>query len=69
MNVKVVEESGVRLVYDPQHPLADENGYVRVPDINPVEEMVSLVSATRTYEANVAVMNAAKLIAKKSLEI
>ncbi len=69
MNVKVVEEPGVRLVYDPQHPLADENGYVRVPDINPVEEMVNLVSATRTYEANVAVMNAAKLIAKKSLEI
>ncbi len=69
LKVKVVEENGVRLVYDPENPLADENGYVRMPDINPVEEMVNLVSATRAYEANVAVMNAAKTIAKKSLEI
>ena len=57
------------LVFKPEHPQADENGYVRMPKINVIEEMVDLISATRTYEANVSVMNAAKNIAKRSLEI
>lgn len=66
---KVVEEKGEKLIFDPNHPQADENGYVKMPDINMVEEMVDLISASRTYEANVTVMNAAKQMAKRSLEI
>ena len=68
-NFKVVKEKGAKLVYNPGHPMADENGYVKMPKVNIVEEMVDLISASRTYEANVTVINAAKQIAKKSLEI
>lgn len=66
---EVVEENGERLVFDPEHPLANEEGYVRMPDVNLVEEMVDLVAASRTYEANVTVINAAKQMARRSLEI
>jgi len=66
---KVIEEKSEKLIFDPNHPQADENGYVKMPDINMVEEMVDLISASRTYEANVTVMNAAKQMAKKALEI
>jgi flagellar basal-body rod protein FlgC len=66
---KVEEQKGEMLVYKPDHPQADENGYVKMPKINVIEEMVDLMSASRTYEANVSVMNAAKQIAKRSLEI
>ncbi len=66
---KVVKQKGEKLVFNPSHPNADENGYVKMPDINAVEEMVDLIAAHRTYEANVTVMNAAKGMAKKSLEI
>ncbi|MFQ6604298.1 MAG: flagellar basal body rod protein FlgC [Fidelibacterota bacterium] len=66
---KVVEMKGDKKVYDPSHPKADENGYVTMPNINTVEEMVDLVSASRLYEANISVMRAAKGMAKKALEI
>jgi len=58
-----------RLVYDPQHPDADESGYVAMPDINIVTEMVNMVAATRAYEANVTVISAAKNMSMKALEI
>lgn len=58
-----------RLVYDPQHPDADAQGYVRYPKINMLEEMVALMQISRSYEANVTSMQAAKGIAKKALEI
>src|SRR4051812_20068078 len=48
-----------RQVYDPSHPDADVHGYVSYPNINPVSEMVQLISVTRAYEANVRAMNAA----------
>ncbi len=67
--VKVVEQNGFKMVFDPSHPRADENGYVKMPNVNPVEEMVDLVSTSRTYQANVTVMNAAKQMAKRALEI
>ena len=67
--LKVVEQKGEITVYEPNNPMADEKGYVRKPDINLVEEMVDMISTTRIYEANVTVMNAAKNIAKKSMEI
>ncbi|HIH96170.1 MAG TPA: flagellar basal body rod protein FlgC [Thermoplasmata archaeon] len=71
--VKVVgifqDKGQPRLVYDPQHPDADESGYVSMPDINIVTEMVNMVAATRAYEANVTVINAAKNMSMKALEI
>jgi flagellar basal-body rod protein FlgC len=53
----------------PGHPDADENGNVAMPNINVVEEMVNLISATRSYEANVTAVRAAKNMALKALEI
>jgi flagellar basal-body rod protein FlgC len=58
-----------RMVYDPGHPDADGKGFVAYPDINPVSEMINLMTATRAYEANVRAMNAAKTMALKALEI
>ncbi len=66
---EVKEVGGEKLVYDPDHPEADENGYIHMPDINIIEEMVDMVSASRAYEANVSVINAVKQVAKKTLEI
>jgi len=58
-----------RLVYQPDHPDADVDGYVAMPDIDVAAEMVDLISATRAYEANVTVLNATKTIYLRSLEI
>jgi flagellar basal-body rod protein FlgC len=55
--------------YDPDHPEADGNGYVALPNINVMEEMVNMISATRSYEANVSAIKAAKTMALKALEI
>ena len=56
-------------VYDPGHPDADPQGIVLMPNINLIEEMVDLLLASRAYEANVTVINAAKSMAQKALEI
>lgn len=58
-----------RLVYEPGHPDADADGYVRMPNVNVVSEMVDMISASRAYEANIAALNAAKDMALKALEI
>lgn len=58
-----------KLVYDPEHPDANENGYVELPNVDPLREMVDLMSATRSYEANVTVLNASKSMLMKALEI
>ncbi len=55
--------------YEPAHPDADAEGYVLYPNVSPVEEMVNMLSATRSFEANVQSMNAIKELARKSLEI
>ena len=55
--------------YDPQHPHANAKGYVALPNINLMEEMVNMISATRGYEANVTALRAAKDMAAKALEI
>lgn len=65
----VPDTSPGRLVYEPGHPDADENGYVRYPNVNIVMEMTDMISATRAYEANVTALNAAKNMAMKALEI
>jgi len=58
-----------RQVYDPGHPDADANGYVRMPNVNVVEEMVDMISATRAYEANVTVMNATKSMISSGIDL
>jgi len=71
VRVVAIEEdpSPFKLVYDPSHPDADDNGYVRMPNVNIVTEMVDMISATRSYEANVTAINAAKSMINKALEI
>lgn len=56
-------------VYDPSHPDADKDGYVLYPNVDPVVEMTNMLSATRSYEANLAVVDAAKTMALKALDI
>jgi flagellar basal-body rod protein FlgC len=63
------DPSSPKMVYDPGHPDADERGYVAMPNIQLVNEMVDMISATRAYEANVAAINSAKSMAAKALEI
>lgn len=58
-----------RMVYNPSHPDADANGYVAMPNVNTVHEMANMISAQRSYEANVTAMGAAKSMAQKALEI
>ena len=57
------------LIYDPNHPDANEQGYVEMPNVNAVEEMVNMISASRAYEANVRSFNTMKAMALKALEI
>lgn len=57
------------LEYDPSHPDADEDGYVRLPNVNTMEEMVDIMSASRLFESNVTAFNAMKNMASKALEI
>lgn len=68
--LQVVEDQNPpRLQYDPSHPDANQQGYVAMPNVNVIEEMVDMIHATRTYEANVTAVNAAKSMAMKTLEI
>jgi len=66
----VVEDaSDFKRVYDPGHPDADEEGYVAMPNVDIITEMVNMISATRAYEANVTSINTTKSMALKALEI
>lgn len=58
-----------RMIYDPIHPDANADGYVAMPDINIVVEMVDMISATRAYEANITAINAAKNMARQAIEM
>jgi len=58
-----------RLVYEPSHPLADERGYVAYAAVDTATEMVSMMSATRAYEANVSAMNTSRTLALRALDI
>ncbi|MBI3555879.1 MAG: flagellar basal body rod protein FlgC [Deltaproteobacteria bacterium] len=58
-----------RMVYNPKHPDANPQGYVAMPNVNPVEEMANMISASRSYEANVTALNAAKSMAMRALDI
>jgi flagellar basal-body rod protein FlgC len=68
--LKVIEDASPgRVLYDPKHPLADEKGYVTMPNVNVTEEMVNMISASRAYQNNVETMNAAKSMLLKTLTI
>lgn len=63
------DDSPLRKMYDPSHPDANTEGYVEMPNVQIVSEMVDMISATRAYEANVTAVNTAKSMALKALEI
>ena len=63
------DQTPLKQVYDPSHPDADANGYVQMPNVDTVAEMVDLISAQRAYEANVTAMQAAKQMFSKTLEL
>ncbi|WP_448383023.1 flagellar basal body rod protein FlgC [Desulfosoma sp.] len=65
----VPDSRDFKTVYDPNHPDADADGMVRLPNINPVEEMANMLTAARSYEANLAALNTAKTLALKALEL
>jgi flagellar basal-body rod protein FlgC len=65
----IEDQNPPRMQYDPSHPDANQQGYVAMPNVNVVEEMADMINATRTYEANVTAVNAAKSMAMKTLEI
>ena len=73
LGVKTVEikddMSDLKLVYDPSHPDAREDGYVEYPNVNPLVEMADLIAASRAYEANLDTLNAQKNMFSKALEI
>jgi len=67
---EVIEDpSPMKMMYDPKNPLADEKGYVEMPNVNTVDEMVNMLSASRSYQNNVETMNAAKSLLMKTLTI
>jgi flagellar basal-body rod protein FlgC len=68
-SIKEDNETPFNQVYDPEHPDANQEGYVEMPNVDPLREMIDLISATRSYEANVTVFNANKSMMMKSLEI
>lgn len=67
---EVIEDpSPLKMMYDPKHPMADDKGYVAMPNVNAVDEMVNMLSASRSYQTNVETMNAAKSLLLKTLTI
>lgn len=65
----VHDPSPMRVVYDPKHPMADEKGYVTLPNVNAVDEMVNMMSASRSYQNSVDMMNVTKTLLQKTLSI
>ena len=71
VDIDVVSEDkdNFKVVYDPTHPQADEEGYVKMPNIEIITEMVDMMAASRAYEANTVAISSAKEMAKNALEI
>lgn len=63
------DDSAPRRLHDPKHPLADAQGYVTLPNVNVAEEMVNMISAARSYENNIEVMNTARALLVKTLQL
>lgn len=67
---KVIDDpSPMRMMYDPKSPYADAQGYVTMPNVNVVEEMTNMISASRSYQANVEMMNTTKTMIQRTLAI
>ena len=67
---RVIEDTTpLRQVFDPKHPAADAKGYVALPNVNAVDEMVNMISASRSFQTSVELMNTAKQLALKTLSI
>jgi flagellar basal-body rod protein FlgC len=71
VTVSTISENNTpgRRVHDPKHPGADADGYVTYSNVNPVEEMVNMISASRSYQNNIEVMNTAKTLLLKTLQL
>jgi flagellar basal-body rod protein FlgC len=65
----VQDQSPLKQVYDPKHPMADAQGYISMPNVDPVAETVNMIAASRSYQANVEVLNTAKALMQKTLTI
>lgn len=65
----ITDTSAPRRVHDPKHPMADPEGYVSMPNVSAAEEMVNMISAARSYESNIEVMNTAKNLLLKTLQL
>jgi flagellar basal-body rod protein FlgC len=66
----VIEDpSPLKKIHDPKHPLADDKGYITMPNVSVVDEMVNMISASRSYQNNVEVMNTAKTLLLKTLQL
>ncbi len=63
------DQTAGRRVHDPKHPSADADGYVTYSNVNPVEEMVNMISASRSYQNNIEVMNTARSLLQKTLQV
>ncbi|HSQ03481.1 MAG TPA: flagellar basal body rod protein FlgC [Burkholderiales bacterium] len=63
------DPSPMKMVYEPKHPLANPQGYVTMPNVNVVEEMVNMISASRSYQNNIEMMNTAKALLMKTLTL
>ncbi|MGQ5523007.1 flagellar basal body rod protein FlgC [Chitinimonas sp. PSY-7] len=63
------DQSPARLVYAPQNPLADATGYIAMPNVNVVEEMTNMISASRSYQTNADMMNTAKTLVQRTLQL
>lgn len=71
VDVKGIVESDkpLRMVYEPNHPMADENGYIWYPNVNVVEEMADMISASRSFQINADIMNTAKQMLQRTLTL
>ncbi len=65
----VDDQSPFRSEYNPSHALADEQGYVRMPNVNPTDEMINMISAARSYEASIEVLNTSKELMLRTLTL
>src|SRR5688572_24835538 len=65
----IEDQTPGRRVHDPKHPMADKDGFVTMPNVNVIEEMVNMISASRSYQNNAEIMNTAKTLLLKTLQI
>ena len=65
----VEDQSPMRMQYSPSHPMANDQGYVEMPNVNPTDEMINMISAARSYEANIEVLSTSKELMLRTLTL